>query len=219
MLKLYPSGTTLPALVQPMQAREAAVLPRGEDWVYEFLWAGERVRAVKQAAGVHLFSREGKDVTNRFPRIAAAVAKLRATNAILDGEILYLDSCPGEAVRYLARTTDDLSSSGLALLTYDLLSDQGRDVRHFSLLCRRLMLVALVQGTPIAVSPLLPGTAEHALAMAMRLGLRGVMAKRGGSAYRPNALLADWVKCTVGAQTRVSPRRPGPSRIHGIALV
>jgi bifunctional non-homologous end joining protein LigD len=219
MLKLYPSGSPLPALVQPMQAREAAVLPRGEDWVYEFLWAGERVRAVKQADGVHLFSREGKDVTNRFPRIAAAVAKLRATNAILDGEILYLDSCPGEAVRFLARTTDDLGSSGLALLTYDLLSDQGRDVRHFSLLCRRLLLTALVQGTPIAVSPLLPGSAEHALAMALRLGLRGVMAKRSGSAYRPNALSADWVKCTVGVPAGVGAGRRTPGRVRGIALV
>ena len=219
MLKLYPSGPTLPALVQPMQAREAVALPHGEDWVYEFLWAGERVRAVKQADGVHLFSREGKDVTNRFPRIAASVAKLRATDAILDGEILYLESCPGEAVRFLSRASDDLSSSGVALLAYDLLSDQGRDVRHFSLLCRRLLLLALVQGTPIIVSPLLPGSAEQALALAARLGLRGVMAKRGGSAYRPNALSADWLKCTVGPPTRTNVRRRGTSRIRGIALV
>lgn len=219
MLKLYPSGPTLPALVQPMQAREAVALPCGEDWVYEFLWAGERVRAIKRADGVHLFSREGKDVTNRFPRIAAAVAKLRATDAILEGEILYLDSCPAEAVRFLSRSSDDLSSSGVALLAYDLLSDDGRDVRHFSLLCRRLLLIALVQGTPIVVSPLLPGSAEHALAMATRLGLRGVMAKRGGSAYRPNALSADWLKCTMGAPSRTSARRRGTTRIRGIALV
>jgi bifunctional non-homologous end joining protein LigD len=199
MLKLYPDGPTLTALVQPMQAKEAPVLPRGEDWVYEFLWAGERVRAVKRADGVHLFSREGKDFTNRFPRIAASVAKLRARNAILDGEILYLDSYAEPAVSFLERSADDLASSRLALLVYDLLSDDGRDVRHFSLLCRRLLLVSLVQGTPIVVSPLVPGPSEHARAMAVRLGMRGVLAKRCGSAYRPNSLICDWIKVTLNS--------------------
>jgi bifunctional non-homologous end joining protein LigD len=199
MLKLYPSGSTLASLVQPMQAREVSAVPRGEDWVYEFLWGGERVRAVKHAGGVQVFSREGKDCTNRFPRIAASVAKLRAKNAVLDGEILYLDNYSDEAVRFLARTTDDLSTSRIALLTYDVLCDDGRDIRHLSLLCRRFLLMTVVQSTPIVVSPLVPGSADHALAMAMRFGVRGLVAKRGGSTYRPNALASDWVKVTLGS--------------------
>jgi bifunctional non-homologous end joining protein LigD len=211
MLKLYPDGPALTALVQPIQAKEAPVLPRGEDWVYEFLWAGERVRAVKRADGVHLFSREGKDITNRFPRIAASVAKLRANHAILDGEILYLDSYAEPAVRFLERAADDLSNTRLALLAYDLLCDEGRDVRHLSLLCRRLLLVSLVQGTPIIVSPLLSGPSEHARAMAVRLGMRGVLAKRCGSAYRPNALSCDWMKVTL---TPPGSRNPFQARLN-----
>jgi bifunctional non-homologous end joining protein LigD len=195
-----------------MQAREAPTLPRGEDWVYELLWAGERVRAVKRATGVHLFTREGKDITNRFPRIAAAVAKLRATDAILDGEILYLDGCSEEAVQFLSRTADDLSTSRIALLTYDLMCEHGRDVRHLSLLCRRLLLMALVQGTNIIVSPLLTGAADHALEIAHQLGVRGVMAKRAGSAYRPNAIANDWVKFTMTGPQRIGTRHPFQSR-------
>lgn len=215
MLKLYPDGPTLTALVQPMQAKEAPVLPRGEDWVYEFLWSGERIRAVKRAEGVHLFSREGKDFTNRFPRIAASVAKLRAHHAIIDGEVLYLDSYAESAVRFLERSADDLSNSRLALLAYDVLCDDGRDVRHFSLLCRRLLLTSLVQGTPIVVSPLLHGPSEHARAMAVRLGMRGVLAKRCGSAYRPNSLTCDWQKVTLsppGTRNPFQPRRLNDSR-------
>lgn len=213
MLKLYPDGPTLAASVQPMQAREAAALPRGEDWVYEFLWSGERVRAVKRAEGVHLFSRDGRDITNRFPRIAASVAKLRAEHAIIDGEILYLDGYPENAVQFLARAADDLSTSHLALLAYDLLCDDGRDVRQFSLLCRRLMLAALVQGTPIVVSPLLQGPSEHARALAVRLGMRGVVAKRCGSAYRPNTLASDWMKVTLAPGTTPATRSPFFTRL------
>src|SRR5262245_22706636 len=104
MLQVYPDVRLMFApLVQPMQAKETESLPRGQDWVYELMWGGERIRAVKREAGVHLFSREGKDFTNRFPRIAASVAKLRARNAIIDGEILYLDSYGDDAIRFLSR--------------------------------------------------------------------------------------------------------------------
>lgn len=194
MFKFYPDGPALATLVQPMQPKEAPALPRGEDWVYELLWAGERVRAVKRNDGVHLLSRDGKDFTNRFPRIAASVAKLRAAHAIIDGEILYLDCYSEPAIQFLSRAADDLAPSRLALLAYDVLSDDGQDVRHFPLLCRRLLLASLVQSTPIVLSPLLPGPSEHVRAMAIRLGMRGVIAKRCGSAYRPNARSCDWKK-------------------------
>lgn len=208
MPKSYPDGPVVAALVQPVQPREVPALPRGEDWVYELHWAGERVRAVKRADGVRLVSREGREVTNRFPRIAAAVAKIRASHAVIDGEIVHLDSHSERAVQYLARAADDLDRSRLALLAYDVLCDDGRDVRHLSMLCRRLLLASLVQGTPIIVSPLVHGSSEHVRAMAIRLGMRGVIAKRCGSAYRPNAVAHDWVKVLIPSAPATGTRSP-----------
>ena len=197
MLTSYPDGLRqLPPLAPPMIAREVDALPHGEDWIYEFLWGGERVRAVKHDGGVHLLSRDGRDVTNRFPRIAASVAKLRLATAVIDGEILYLDSYTEPAIRFLAQVVDERSGGGLALLAYDLLCHEGKDVRHFSLLCRRLLLSSVLQGTSIVLSPLIDGNSEVALAAAARLGFRGVVAKRAGTAYRPNSLSSDWLKTT-----------------------
>jgi bifunctional non-homologous end joining protein LigD len=211
MLKLAPDS--MPTLDLPfsptvpaMQAKEVRTLPRGEDWMYEFLWTGERVRAVKRGSGVNVLSRDGKDFTNRFPRIAASVAKLRADQAVIDGEILYLDAYSDDAVRYLSAAADDLSSSRLALLAYDLLCEDGTDLRPFSLLCRRLMLVSCVQGTPIVVSPLVHSPADSAISVAARLGMRGIVAKRGGAAYRPNSLVSDWVKVTLASPSDTAPR-------------
>jgi bifunctional non-homologous end joining protein LigD len=195
MFKSYPDGRSAP-LATPMIAKEARVLPRGEDWVYEFLWSGERVQAVKRDGGVQLFSRDGRDFTNRFPRIAASVAKLRSNTAVIDGEILYVDSYPEPAFRFLAQAADDLPQTGLVLLAYDLLCGDGKDLRPFSLLCRRLLLASAVQGTPIVLSPLIDANSETALASAARLGFRGIVAKRAGSAYRPNSLSSDWLKRT-----------------------
>lgn len=171
-------------------------LPHGEDWVYEFLWGGERVRAVKQDASVHLLARDGRDLTNRFPRIAAAVAKLRPAVATIDGEILYLDSYPPPVGRFLAQAADEVSDGGLTFLAFDVLCHEGKDVRQFSFLCRRLLLSSAVQGTPIILSPLIDGNSAFALASAARLGFRGVVAKRAGSPYRPNSLATEWVKTT-----------------------
>jgi bifunctional non-homologous end joining protein LigD len=197
----------------PMLARDVDELPRGQDWVYEFLWGGERVRAIKRDDSVQLLSRDGRDFTNRFPRIAAAVARLRGTDIVLDGEILYLDSYSESAVRFLAEATDELWGGSLALVAYDLLCDEGKDIRQFSLLCRRLLLASTVQGTPIALSPLIDGQSKTAIAASARLGFRGIVAKRAGSAYHPNSLAHDWVKLAFAPRSnaRIAGRRVGAS--------
>jgi bifunctional non-homologous end joining protein LigD len=195
-----------------MQAKEVRALPRGEDWLYEFLWSGERVRAVKHDGGVRVLSRDGRDVTNRFPRVAAAVAKLRCASATLDGEVLNLESYSGPALGLLAGTSDDISTVRLALLAFDLLTNEGRDVRSLSLLCRRVLLTSAVQSTPIILSPLFQGPMEAALTHAAQFNLSGVVAKRSGSAYHPNSLQNDWVKVLLRASSHRRERPPGGSR-------
>lgn len=190
------SDGRIASLSAPMIAREVLELPRGEDWIYEFLWGGERVRAIKHEGGVNLISREGRDLTHRFPRVAASVARLRARYLVIDGEILYLDSYPPPVLRFLAESSDESLHGGLALVAFDLLCDDGRDIHNFSLLCRRLLLGATVQGTPILLSPLIDARSETARTAAARLGFRGVVAKRASSPYRPNSLSRDWVKTT-----------------------
>ena len=178
----------------PMIAREADALPRGEDWTYELNWGGERIRAIKQDGGVRLLAKDGRDLANRFPRVAAAVERLRPVEAVIDGEVLILDGYSQAAIARLAEVTDDISQARVALLAYDLLELHGEDLRGLTLLCRRVKLAAVVQGTPIILSPRISGTPEHALAEATRLGLIGAVAKRDGSAYRPNASVHDWLK-------------------------
>jgi bifunctional non-homologous end joining protein LigD len=212
-----------------MLAKEVGALPHGEDWIYEFLWTGERVRVVKCDASVRLFSRDGRDFTNRFPRIAAAVARLRLASVIIDGEILYLDSYSAPAGRFLEQCVDEQAGGGLGLLAYDLLGYEGKDVRQFSLLCRRLLLSPILQGTPIVLSPLIDGNSAAALGAAARLGFRGVVAKRAGSPYRPSSLSHDWVKTTFSPlepaeAARLSTRHPfgaenGGRRVMSAAMV
>jgi len=183
-----------------MLAHEVPALPCGEDWLYEFLWGGERIRALKRPGRVRLIGKDGRDLSNRFPRVAAAVARLRPAAALLDGEVLLLDRYGGEAVRRLAPAAADMAQARVAFLAFDLLEHNGSDLRAQSLLCRRLKLAAILQGTPILLSPRIYATPGPALAEAARLGLAGVVAKRGGAAYRPNSVTIEWVKVSAASR-------------------
>src|SRR5687768_771807 len=208
------SNPYVDGLAPPMLAREVRLLPKGEDWMYEFLWGGERMRGIKYHGEVRLISRDGKDFTERFPRIVAAVSRLRNSNAIVDGEIVYLGSYPKPVIRFLSESMDEFYTGGLAFIAYDLLRDEGTDVRPFSLLCRRLLLASTVQGTPIVLSPLIDGRSETAIAASARLGFRGILAKRAGSAY-VHSLSDNWVKRTFAVPASASAYRGriGPAMI------
>jgi bifunctional non-homologous end joining protein LigD len=192
----------------PMLAREVNELPQGEDWLYEFLWGGERVRALKQDSGVRLVGKDGRDLSNRFPRVAAAVARLRASAAFIDGEVLLLDCYREEAIRRLAHGADDIAQARVAFLVFDLLEHNGIDLRAQSLAARRLRLASVVEGTSLLVSPQVHAAPAAAQAEAARLGLAGVVAKRGGSAYRPNSVTIEWVKVsTIPAVHQIELKR------------
>jgi len=192
----------LSRLPPPVLPKEIATVPHGEDWIYEFLWGGERVRAIKGDVGVWLMTRDGRNLSNRFPAVAAAVAKLRPASAVIDGEILLLDRCSPLALRFLSELCDDQSDVKVVLIAYDVLERSGEDLRHFPLLGRRLLLASLVQGTPIVLSPFYKGDSRAALREAAKLGVAGVVAKRAGSTYQPSALLHRWVKVTLPVAKR-----------------
>ena len=67
----------IPLRVQPMLA---TLVPKPFDragWVYEEKYDGDRILAYKEGGRVRLLSRNGKDHTERLPRIAAAIAPFR----------------------------------------------------------------------------------------------------------------------------------------------
>ena len=56
-------------------------------WVYEEKVDGYRMLAYKDGDRVRLVSRNGVDHTRRYPDVAAAVARLRPSTLVLDGEL------------------------------------------------------------------------------------------------------------------------------------
>lgn len=90
-----------------------------------------------------IFSKNGSYFTNRFPRIAAAAAGLPVKDCIIDGEVV---ACrPDGAPDFRALHGGNHAQTDLCIWCFDLPALDGRDIRHMSLVVRRLQLSKLLK--------------------------------------------------------------------------
>ena len=200
-------------LAQPV---ENAAGPLGDvaDWLAEWKWDGIRAQLLQRNGETRIWTRGEELVTDRFPEISA-VGPFLPEGTVLDGEILAWDSTvdppqplPFAALqRRIGRKT--LSSKMLdeipvALIAFDLLEWEGKDLRSEPLHERRARLEALVAqlNTPaLRLSPPLLATDWDELA-ALRAHCRealaeGLMLKRKDSPYGVGRPRGDWWKWKI----------------------
>jgi len=79
--RLSPAG-----FIEPCIPILAAKPPAGPHWAHEIKHDGYRLIVRRDGERARLFTRRGYDWTERFPAIAAATLKLRASTFTLDGE-------------------------------------------------------------------------------------------------------------------------------------
>jgi bifunctional non-homologous end joining protein LigD len=84
--RTLPRGFIAPCL--PTKAHEP---PSGRAWLHEIKHDGFRVIARKEDGRVRLYSRPGNELTERFPLIVEALARLRSRSCIIDGEAVCCD--------------------------------------------------------------------------------------------------------------------------------
>src|SRR3954454_7685559 len=72
----------------PMEAQLVEAIPEGENWQYEPKWDGFRCLAFRDGDKVELQSKAGQPLGRYFPEIVEAVAALKPSKFVLDGEIV-----------------------------------------------------------------------------------------------------------------------------------
>ena len=175
-----------------MMAVPSPSLPTGGEWTYEVKWDGYRAQAVKNGARVSLASRNLKDITGQFQSVARAASDVRATTAVIDGEIVAVDAQGRPSFQALHHW----STAGLSIVFYafDLLHVNGRDLLREPLDARRSALREIVDGSDVLLSDPLPGSPQQIAAAVRRLHLEGVVAKRRRSVYEPGKRSDAWMK-------------------------
>ncbi|PYI66422.1 ATP-dependent DNA ligase [Arthrobacter livingstonensis] len=223
------SGARGPALegpYSPMLAATGSVeqLKDPEQWALEMKWDGVRAIATVEGDTVKLTSRNGKDLTARFPELVQAIAlSVPADSAILDGEIVALNPSGRPDFGLLQKRLKLLKPAEIIraaehmpthYMAFDVLEIGGASAvdREFSQ--RRGLLEELLSGLPAAgknavgakatrqlassasvqLSPIMTGSLQHAMELSRKTGLEGVVAKRHDSAYRSGRRTENWVK-------------------------
>lgn len=148
-------------------------------WVYEEKYDGDRMLAYKQGARVLLLSRNGKDNTVRFAKIATAIARLRPATLLLDGEVVVFDR---EGVSRFQLLQQD--SGEPVYVVFDCLFASGKDLRREPLSARRAVLEEAVRSQGVLrLSHRLAANGLAAYELAKRSGYEGLVAKDLSSRY------------------------------------
>ncbi|MGL6162263.1 DNA ligase D [Microbulbifer sp.] len=212
----------LPRGIKPQLATPAREVPSRGEWIYEIKLDGYRLLARVERGEVRLITRNGQDWTGRFPALAEALEALPVDSALLDGEVVAMDS---NGISRFGRLQEALSSGRTAHLIYqvfDLPYLEGYDLAGVALLERKRALEALLgaagmKGGTIRYSDHLETKGATFFERACQLGLEGVICKRADSHYQQQRS-RDWVKVkcvspqeefVVGGYTDPGGARPG----------
>ena len=207
----------IPFRVEPMLATLVSEPFDRPGWVYEEKYDGDRVLAYKEGDRVTLLSRNAKDRSERFPRIATAVRALASETLLLDGEVVVFDS--GGVSRFQLLQQD---KGEPVYVVFDCLYQDGRDLRREPLSTRRLVMEGAIGSSATLVpSRRLASGGLEAFRIAKRRGYEGLVAKDLGSRY-VEARSAEWLKVKVHQEEEfviAGYTRPAGSRQHFGALL
>ena len=173
----------------------------GKEWLHEIKHDGFRVVARKINKRVKLFSRSGNDLTERFPLIVEAMARLGANSCIIDGEAV---ACGDDGIASFDRISYWRNGNIAFLYAFDLIELNGSDLRREPFVVRKATLASLLGQEMIAglLGSATPGLRfnEHieadgptVLQHACKLGLEGIVSKRKDSYYVSGRSLY-WIK-------------------------
>jgi DNA ligase-1 len=167
-----------------------------DQWMVEWKWDGIRGQLVKRAGAIWLWSRGEELVTERFPEFHALQARI-PDGTVIDGEIVVWKD--GRVRPFAALQTrigrkslpaKILAEAPAALLAYDLLEENGTDLRVLPQHERRARLELLVPSIGdehLRLSPLLSLPSWDAYtrlrAESRSRGVEGFMLKRRDARY------------------------------------
>ncbi len=172
----------------------------GDDWLLERKFDGERCVARKVGNVVQLESRSGKDLTDTYPEIRAAVAAQPSRDFLLDGEVVAYDDDQTSFTRLQQRlgstrpSPEQVAKYPVVYCVFDLLELDGEDLTARPLVERRARLTRTIRpSSALQHSEAWRSDSQRRFAVACRSGWEGLIAKRADASY-VGGRSKDWLK-------------------------
>jgi bifunctional non-homologous end joining protein LigD len=202
-------NSEFPLSVRPMLAGHADAPFDNKEWVFEVKWDG--VRAIllqnKDKGITKIQSRNGKDITHRYPEIAKAVGSVLKNNesVVLDGEIVVLNKAGIPDFQLHQKRMNVDSQRDIEFLSdnipatyfvFDILYFDGKNVEGLQLPDRRKILSSLIGGRSkrIRISEYIEEEGKALFKSVIERQLEGIVAKHKYSKYRQGIRSSAWLK-------------------------
>jgi len=193
--------------------------PSGDEWLHELKFDGYRMLCRLDRGRVSVWSRNGKDWTEKFQNVVEAVKSLKATSAMLDGEIVIVDEQGRSSFQKLQRAMGKATTTGFAYEVFDLIYLDGFNLAHTPLKHRKELLKNLVGSNShgvIRYSEHINGSGDEFFKHTCEYGIEGIVSKLANSHYESTRNL-NWlkVKCSKQQEFVIAGYTPSSKGLPG----
>jgi bifunctional non-homologous end joining protein LigD len=191
------------AFIHPCRPIVAKQPPSGPGWAHELKHDGYRLQIHVRDGRVRLYTMNGANWTDRYPRIIEEAACIKGA-AILDAEVVCLDDKGVAQFDTLHSRTADQQAVACA---FDLLMRDGDDLRRRPLIERKAALGKLLIRSRGGIQYVehAEGHGDKMFAAICDLGLEGIVSKKLNAPYRSGPS-KNWIKVK-------NPKAPAATRV------
>jgi bifunctional non-homologous end joining protein LigD len=188
----------MPTSVLPMLATKVGAPFSRVGWVFEPKWDGYRAICFFRDGQVRFTSRNQRDLTKRFPELQSIAKSIKASTAVIDGEIVALDEEGAQCFDQLQNNKRDYA---IIYFAFDLTFLDGESLNEVPLLQRKAQLKRILPKSLAGRIRFTDHVVERGLDLFAALEaqkLEGMVAKRSDSLYVPGRS-RDWLKVKTRA--------------------
>jgi ATP-dependent DNA ligase I len=186
--------------VLPMLASTAASVPDAvasfDRSSVEWKLDGIRIQVHCRGDEVHIYTRNLNEITHALPGIVGVVRGLSVSQAVLDGEALWMgEHGPAAFQATVSQIDSSAPPEGIVTFLFDVLHVDGDDLLDTPLEERAARLEAIAPHLKIpSVVTSDPETAQRVLGEALRAGHEGIVVKDAASRYKAGRRGKAWRK-------------------------
>ena len=207
----------MPEAIRAMLAMDAPEPFDSPDYIFELMWGGLRAIAYVRDSVVHLRARNGRDLTPYFPELTCIPDRLKAGDAILDGEIVATDGEGHPAFDMLRKRLQLMADAvgpdreqiadlpvqlklkkvagQITFQAFDLLWLDGRSLTDRPLWQRKNRLHEVIKpGAEFAAIDFVDDEGVAFFEAVVQRRLEGIMAKLKTSPYTPGRRSKSWLE-------------------------
>ena len=199
------SAAPLPKFRKPQLATLVDDVPAGNGWMHEIKFDGYRAMVAAKGNMVRIYTRNGKDWTDKFGPLVEAIAALNLPACLIDGEIVATDAEGNPDFSTLQRVLKrghgaQGKDDALQFHAFDLVELAGEDLKALPNIERKERLEAMLSTAepPIFLADHVIGAGEKLFEAMCAARQEGIISKKMDAPYR-HARSKAWVKvkCTL----------------------